>query len=396
MNKKVFVQWGAGNIGRTLLCRIFGQAGYNLVCIDTRSDLVRQLNESGSYTIESVGRTKNKTCVVRHVSAIETTFQSRIDEVVTSAEYMGISVGKKAFETIIPSLSHAVMKRWLSRPEDPIDIIIAENIIDGAVLLRSLLKTQLPKSFPVDSYLGLVETSIGKMVPLQAPLSYLHLRCEPENELYVDRNGFLNPVPKSRNIHAVSPITPYIERKLFIQDLGLAATAYIGHYFRPESHYIDQVLLDARVFNKVKALMLQSMRILLSKYPDIFTEKDLTNYIDDLLLRFTNPSLKDTVYRVGKDLRRKLHYTERIMGAVIAAHSIGLCWYKIGEVFFYALNFHPQQSANSEDDLFLKNISKLPVREQILQCSCLDRSSLGQSSIMTILNALEIINEKFR
>jgi len=395
MKKKLFVQWGAGNIGRTLMGQIFSRSGYHLICIDKNKRLVEALNTSHSYTIESISRTHNESYGVKHVTAIDLDCQEDIDEAIVHTTYMAISVGKKALAKVVNPLCRSILKRWIAFPNSPLDIIIAENIIDGSVYLRSLMRQTLPDSFPLESYVGLIETSIGKMVPLQESDDSIHLRCEFYNELYVDKEGFLNTIPQSHFIHPVSPIKAYVERKLFIHDLGHAAAAYVGHYFCPDEKYIDQVLLDVRVFNKVKSVMLQSMWILLSTYPKIFTKKELTNYIDDLLLRFTNGALQDTVYRIGRDLKRKLHYTDRIMGAIITAHCIGLCWDTIGEIFIYALSFNPLENEKTEDEQFLKEIESLPFKEKVLCSSSLEKASLSDASKLTILNILEIIAEKF-
>ncbi|MEA2013100.1 MAG: hypothetical protein U9O87_08520 [Verrucomicrobiota bacterium] len=48
----------------------------------------------------------------------------------------------------------------------PLDIIIAENIRNGADFFLKELKKLLPKNFDLDKKVGLIETSIGKMVPI--------------------------------------------------------------------------------------------------------------------------------------------------------------------------------------------------------------------------------------
>jgi mannitol-1-phosphate 5-dehydrogenase len=62
--------------------------------------------------------------------------------------------------------------------------------------------------------------------------------------------------------------------------------------------------------------MLQSAAVLVKCYPDDFSLKDLELHTDDLIARFRNKALKDTVFRVGQDLTRKLGDGDRFMGAV--------------------------------------------------------------------------------
>jgi mannitol-1-phosphate 5-dehydrogenase len=75
--------------------------------------------------------------------------------------------------------------------------------------------------------------------------------------------------------------------------------------------------------------MLQSAKILLAKYPEEFTLTDLEEHIDDLLSRFRNKALKDTVFRVGCDLSRKLGPDDRLVAPIKEAIKAGLPYDKI-------------------------------------------------------------------
>jgi mannitol-1-phosphate 5-dehydrogenase len=85
--------------------------------------------------------------------------------------------------------------------------------------------------------------------------------------------------------------------------------------------------------------MLQSAAILEALYPGDFTMKDLENHISDLLLRFRNKALKDTLYRVGQDLPRKLGPDDRFVGIIRLARQQGMAYGKILESMSYAFCF---------------------------------------------------------
>jgi len=70
--------------------------------------------------------------------------------------------------------------------------------------------------------------------------------------------------------------------------------------------------------------MLQAANILLKKYPDEFTLEALTEHTDDLIRRFQNKALGDTVFRVGCDLQRKLGAEDRLAGAIHLAMELNL------------------------------------------------------------------------
>ena len=68
---------------------------------------------------------------------------------------------------------------------------------------------------------------------------------------------------------------------------------------------------------------------MLKKYPDEFTYEALTEHIDDLLDRFQNKALGDTVFRVGCDLTRKLGPQDRLAGAIKELMAFNLEYNKI-------------------------------------------------------------------
>ena len=49
----------------------------------------------------------------------------------------------------------------------------------------------------------------------------------------------------------------------------------------------------------------------------------LKDHIEDLLKRFGNKNLGDTIFRVGHDLERKLGKDDRFMGIVRLAQEVG-------------------------------------------------------------------------
>jgi mannitol-1-phosphate 5-dehydrogenase len=69
--------------------------------------------------------------------------------------------------------------------------------------------------------------------------------------------------------------------------------------------------------------MKESAKILISLYPFEFTLNELEEHIIDLLQRFRNKSLGDTVHRVGRDLFRKLGPEDRLSGAIRLALETG-------------------------------------------------------------------------
>ncbi len=140
----------------------------------------------------------------------------------------------------------------------------------------------------------------------------LVLTAEEYNTLILDRKGFKNGVPDFPEIKAVENIAAWVYRRLFINNLGHGASAYLGSEKYPEKNLVAEVLEDDKIKLMVRNAMNKAAAALLCEYPDDFTKQDL-------LIRFQNKALGDTVFRVGRDLPRKLGRNDRILGAA------GLC-----------------------------------------------------------------------
>ena len=108
----------------------------------------------------------------------------------------------------------------------------------------------------------------------------------------------------------------WVDRKAFIHNLGHATAAYYGFTLHPEAVYMFEILDDPAVLKFTRAVMIQSAEILLKAYSSDFTFNDLELHIDDLIKRFRNRALQDTIFRVGNDLPRKLGADDRFMGSI--------------------------------------------------------------------------------
>jgi mannitol-1-phosphate 5-dehydrogenase len=191
--------------------------------------------------------------------------------------------------------------------------------------------------------MGLVETSIGKMVPIMPgevrEEDPLLCWAETYNTLIVDGDAFRLPVPEVQDLYPVSPIAPWVDRKLYIHNMGHAAAAYLGFLNNPKADYIWEVLESTAVIDQVRTAMSCSAEALASAYPASFSRRELSAHVDDLLARFRNRALGDTVYRVGRDLPRKLSREDRIVGAIETALRQGIDPTPIVDVFHAAPHF---------------------------------------------------------
>jgi mannitol-1-phosphate 5-dehydrogenase len=258
-------------------------------------------------------------------------------------------VGQRALEFIIPTIAEGILEREHLHPGTlPPDIIIAENVRGGAEIIESGLRHAFehkvaPELVP-NLIPGLVETSIGKMVPIMTAADKardpLRIFAEPYNTLIVDAKGFRGSLPDFPQIKAVSNIKAYVDRKLFIHNLGHAAAAYLGHRHNPSLTYLWEAIETPEVAERVRRGMTESAAALRKEYSRDFDDVDLADHIEDLLSRFANRALGDTIFRVGRDVRRKLGREDRVIGAARLCESHRLPYRVIAAVFDAALHFH--------------------------------------------------------
>lgn len=319
--------FGAGRIGRSFIGQLFGCSGYKVVFVDVDDRIVRMLNERKSYRVV-IKNDHDEEILVPNVSAISASDNKQVTEAVCSSGIAAVSVGKSALEKVIPVIAAGLELRKRFNPYFPLDIILAENMRSAAEFTRMELLKHLPFGYPVDMLTGLIETSIGKMVPIipfaDIEKDPLVVFAEPYNSLILDGKSFKTPIPDVKGLSPKSNIKAWVDRKAFIHNLGHATAAYYGHFLHPEMIYMYEILEDKKVLDFTREVMMQSARVLNRVYSEDLPMKDLEDHVDDLLNRFRNRALQDTIFRVGQDLTRKLASDDRFMGAIKLAEEVKL------------------------------------------------------------------------
>lgn len=351
MNKKKLVHFGAGNIGRSFIGQLFSKAGYEVVFVEVNKELIQLLNERKQYKIiVKNNNLPDDIIVVNNIRAVDGTNTDKVANEIRSATYLSTSVGKDVLPKILPTIAQGLQLRNKDKSANSIDIIIAENIRNSPELIKEHLEKLLPDGFDIDGTVGLVETSIGKMVPIMKDIDLkadpLQLFAESYNTLIVDNNGFTRSVPDLPGIMAVNNIQAYVDRKSFIHNLGHAATAYLGFQYNPSFKFVWEALEIPQVKSGVKNAMEEAALALIAEYPSEFTLTNLREHIDDLLQRFQNRSLEDTIYRVGRDLKRKLANDDRLVGAINLTRKHDLSHSYISKVVKAAFLFYAKDENN--------------------------------------------------
>ena len=311
---KKAVIFGAGNIGRGFIAPLFSLGGYEVTFIDVAAPLVERINKDRVYPLRIVSNEGSEDVRIENIRAVNGNDRTAAIRAIADADITATCVGAKAIKYILPNFAGGVKLRHAEH-KGPLDLLICENLMDADQYVRDLLKDQLTEEELAD--VGLVETSVGRMVPVPKPETTadnpLRICVERYGVLPVDRDAFKGEIPEIPSIVPFSPFHYYIERKLYVHNMGHAICAYLGKYLGKEFIYESIAIPEVRLI--VRAAMIESAGALASKYH--VSLEPLLQHSADLIRRFGNRELGDTCDRVGADIPRKLAISDRLTGATL-------------------------------------------------------------------------------
>lgn len=336
------VVYGSGKIGRGFIGKIFAESGYAVCFLDRIQALVDGLNAAGSYRVRIVSNADTIESRVPVARALISTTDEAL-EALAGCDLMATAVGVNELKNIAPVLAQAVARR-MARGGGPLDVILCENQLGADALMRGWIYEHLDGAQKAwaDKNLGLVDASISRMVPPPTPEQLaedpLLLRVDPSSELPVDSAAFRGEIPALNGIIPYTPFEFYMMRKLFLNNGSHALCAYLG--YEKGMEYIWQAIEDDGIRAAARASMQANADALVAKYGE-GVRQNVQDYIDDLLARFPNHALNDTVARVGADPVRKLRRNDRIVGAALFALEQGVDPAPIVKGIVAALRFDP-------------------------------------------------------
>lgn len=322
---KKAVIYGGGNIGRGFIGVLMSRSGYEVAFINRKPDIVSRLKNDRCYPVRYVSSDGFEDVTVENVTGIDGNDPEAVSEAIAECDIMSTSLGARAIEAVIPNIVSGIRKRW-ERGGAPLNIIICENLNDANKIVEGMIKAQLTEEEKArfDESVGLVEASIGRMVPVQTDEMKdgdpLRICVESYGFLPVDLDGFKGKIPEVENMVPFSPFDFYVKRKLFIHNMGHATCAYLGNLLG--FSYVFESINVPVVRVLVQNAMLESAMALSKHYGVDLAGIQL--HITDLLYRFSNAALKDTCERVGGDPARKLSPSDRMIGSSKLALSEGI------------------------------------------------------------------------
>lgn len=261
-------------------------------------------------------------------------------EAIAQAEEIGTAIPSVSYYVSEgPGSLHRVLAEGLRRKcqtDGPRAVIYAaENNNHAAEILQAAVLDAIPadEHALVQTKVRFLNTVIGKMSGVKSggeevqsqgltpitPGSERAFLVEAFNHILVSQIDFPAPFTRGIDVFIEKPdLLPFEEAKLYGHNAVHALAAYLGA-MKDAEFIADLRQIPGAMALLREAFIAESGAALIRKYAgvdDLFTPAGYAAYADDLLARMTNPYLRDSIERVGRDPRRKLGWHDRLVGTM--------------------------------------------------------------------------------
>ena len=338
------LHFGAGNIGRGLIGYLLNKTGYNICFVDANQGLIDRINNQQRYVIELLDENHTQE-TVSPVKGLHTSAHDDIIHAIVEADFITTSVGVDNLHRIAPILSKGLLKRKKLN-KLPIDVMANENTINASSKLKEEIRKIVSEEEmnELSSSIGFPNSAIDRLSLSEERSEGDVALVEPYYEWIVNRSEMVNQdLPDLEGATYVSTLKPYIERKLFIVNMGHAATAYLAHVEGYPT--IQRALQDPNLEEFLRATLHESARYFVHTYS--MDAQELESFIEKTFARFKNENISDDILRVGRAPIRKLGSEERLIKPTVALSNMGLPIENITSAIAAALLFHNPKDEES-------------------------------------------------
>jgi len=344
---KTFVGFGFGPIQSALFLFEAYQSGNfsRFVVSEVDADLVAAIrNNGGSYTVNIArldGIHQFKLQGIELYNPRVASDREAIVAAITESDEMAtalpsVNIFEAGGEASVVSLLAAGLGRRTAAW--PSVLYAAENNNHAAEILKGKLEAA---NCPNLDQLQVLNTVVGKMCGVisdAATIDRLGLSTitpafpravlvEEFNRILITQIGD-TAFQRGTTVFIEKPdLFPFEEAKLYGHNAIHALIAYLGDIKRMTT--MDQAGADPEILSVARrAFIDESGAALIKKYAGLndplFTPEGFAPYVEDLLVRISNPHLNDLIERVGRDHARKLGYNDRLYGTMRLALSQGV------------------------------------------------------------------------
>jgi len=325
-DRSTAVIFGAGSIGRGFLGQLFTESGYGVVFVEIDRRLVDRLNQQGGYTLRIVDNDFSQDFPITHVRAVDGRDRQATADEIVAADLLATAVGVRALPQVAPLIALGLAHRAEAGVETPVNVIVCENLKDASGALAAMVQEHLAEKY--HSYLGekvgFVEAVIARMVPVLPDTvreeDPIFVVAEPYKILPVNKKGFKGGIPGIVGLEPRENLAAYVDRKLYLHNAGHAILGYLGYQKGLEYGY--EALSEPHIRPLLDQALDEASRALVAEHG--FEPQTLRAHVADLLVRFANRPLSDTIFRLARDPIRKLGPTDRLVGGARMALRHGI------------------------------------------------------------------------
>ena len=344
MTQKI-VLFGAGATGRAHVGLLAWQAGFDLVLVDEKPDLVEALRQAGRYTVKIYGEGGCEEVEVTGYRVYGSEEREAIASEIVDAVLVLTTVFDQNLPDVAQTLACAVTACRQAGRMKPLNCIACENMMDSSSTLgrhvQALLKVE--DRVYCDATFGFPDSMISRVVP-QPEETPLALIAEDYNEWTARGADFKGKKPAALTaLELIDNQTARLDRKLMIHNGGHAVCGYFA--FHRKHTYIHEAVADPLVGQQVVGALDEIGEVVRRKHG--FSSESIDAYKNDLVRRGAIAEMRDQVLRVVRDPIRKLSARERLVAPALLAVEYGLPREWIVQGIVAALKYQHTDDAQS-------------------------------------------------
>ena len=368
------LHFGAGNIGKGFIGYLLNKTGYEVCFVDVNEQMINNFNENHSYVFEVLDdcHTLKKVSPVSGINSI--TQEKKVLDAIVNADIITTSVGINNLSKIANTLSKGLLMR-AKKNKKKIDVIANENAINASSTLKweigKYISTNEMKE--ISSFVGFPNSAIDRLALSRQNGAEEITLVEPFYEWIINKSEMVNKdLPTIKNAIYVDDLKPYIERKLYIVNMGHATIAYIS--FLAGKSTIQSALENSVIKDFVRKILQEASHYIIQSHD--FSADDMSGFIDATLKRFQNEKVSDDILRVGRSPIRKLSYDERLIKPTKELFDLGFPIEYLSIAVASAFLF---DNAEDEESVLLKNyIHENGIEQAILKFTQIDNEVIKE------------------
>jgi mannitol-1-phosphate 5-dehydrogenase len=307
---------GTGRIACAVAGQLLRTSGYEVVFLGRNAQVVDHFNRTGRYLVRLVDSRSCEEHEVTGIRAVAIDDEPAAVAEIASADVIATSVGCSNLMAVAPLIANGLALR--SRPAN---LLAFENFASASECLSQFIARALEGSKVAHGYsAALVTRVVARREGNPSGDELLVFIGDRAKAFYVDATTIRGPLRAIDGMIVTPAFDACVQRKLFTFSAGHATAAYLG--FLKGYHYIHTAVRDREIRAAVLEAMREGQRALATIH-GIELAGDESS-LREILARFDNAELQDSIERVGRDPVRKLAAEDRLVGAARLARKAGI------------------------------------------------------------------------